>query len=106
MFAFHADIVMSPFAWPRHILDRKINELLDYMKPMATPKQYTLIKTLEEMLNRPTFAEQWPDVHETEFKKGKSYQDKLDIIRKEKITIADIYAEDTELSAWWNRYNG
>jgi hypothetical protein len=105
MFAFHADIVMSPFSWPRHILDRKINELLDYMKPIATAKQATLIKTLEEMLNRPTFAEQWPDTHENEFRKGKSFQDKLDIIRKEKITIADIYAEDPELSAWWNRYN-
>ena len=32
MFAFHPDIVMSQYG-PRHILDRKIDELLAYMEP-------------------------------------------------------------------------
>ena len=106
MFAFHADIVMSPFAWPRHILDRKIDELLDYMKPIATGKQASLINTLMEMKNRPTFAEQFPDTHEQEFKNGKGYQDKLDKIRQEKYRLEDIYKLDFELWLWWRRFDG
>ena len=33
MFAFHADIVFSPFAWPKHILNRHLDELLAYIEP-------------------------------------------------------------------------
>jgi len=105
MFAFHADIVMSPFAWPRHILDRKIDDLLDYMKPIATNKQETLINTLIEMKNRPTFAEQFPDTHEQEFKNGKGYQDRLDKIRQEQYRLEDIYKLDKELYNWWKRHD-
>ena len=103
MFAFHPDIVFSPFAWPRNILDKKIDELLLYIEPKATQKQTTLVTTLKEMKNRPTFAEQWPDIYLDEFKKGKNYQNQLDKIRNEKITISDIYKHDTELYEWWNR---
>ena len=45
MFAFHPDIVMSPFGRSRHILDRKIDELLAYIEPKATHKQATLVNT-------------------------------------------------------------
>ena len=106
MFAFHADIVMSPFAWPRHILDRKIDELLDYMIPLKTNKQDPLINTLIEMKKRPTFAEQFPDTHEHEFKNGKGYQDRLDEIRQEQYRLEDIYELDTELYNWWKRNDG
>ena len=102
MFAFHPDIVFSPFAWPRHILDKKIDELLFYIEPKATYKQNTLVSTLKEMKNRPTFAEQWPDTYLDEFKKGKHYQNQLDKIRNEKITIGDIYKHNTELYEWWS----
>lgn len=106
MFAFHPDIVFSPFAWPRHILDRKIDSLLEYMKPRATYKQQTLIRTLEEMKNRPTFAEQWPDEHEQAFKNGLNYQKILDHIRKDSnVNLRTIYSEDRELYDWWTRYD-
>jgi hypothetical protein len=101
MFAFHPDIVFSPFAWPREILDRKINELLAYMEPIATHKQLTLINTLKEMLKRPTFAEQWPDKYKQAFKNGKGYQDRLDQIRQEQYRLEDIYKADDELYKWW-----
>lgn len=104
MFAFHPDIVFSPFAWPRHILDRKIDELLAYMEPIATQKQATLINTLREMKKRPTFAEQWPDKHEQAFKNGKGYQDRLDQIRQEQYRLEDIYKMDNELYNWWKRF--
>jgi hypothetical protein len=101
MFAFHPDIVFSPFAWPREILDRKINELLTYMQPRATHKQLTLVNTLKEMLKRPTFAEQWPEKYKQAFKNGKGYQDRLDQIRQEQYRLEDIYKADDELYNWW-----
>ena len=104
MFAFHPDIVMSPFAWPRHILDRKLDQLLAYMEPRATQRQMTLVNTLSEMKNRPTFAEQFPDTHEQQFKNGKGYQDRLDQIRQEQFRLKDIYRADPELYDWWCRY--
>ena len=33
MFAFHSDIVFSSMAWPRHILDEVVNDILDYARP-------------------------------------------------------------------------
>ena len=104
MFAFHPDIVMSPFAWPRHILDRKINELLGYMEVRTTGKQMTLVDTLKQMKKRPTFAEQFPDTYIKAFKNGKGYQDTLDQIRQEKYRLEDIYKADNELYDWWKRY--
>lgn len=101
MFAFHPDIVFSPFAWPRHILDRKIDELLNYMVPRAKWKQQSIIHTLEDMRTRPTFAEQWPDTYKEAFKNGRSYQEKLDRIRQEKFRMEDIYKLDDELYKWW-----
>ena len=101
MFAFHPDIVFSPFAWPRHILDRKIDDLLGYMEPKATFKQYTLINTLKEMKSRPTFAEQWPESYKKAFKNGKQYQKQLDAIRKDTLNLDKIYKMDDELYQWW-----
>ena len=71
MFAFHPDIVMSAMAWPRHILDRIIDDVLDYIRPRATHKQQTLINELEGMKKSPTFQEQWPNEAEDAFFKGR-----------------------------------
>jgi hypothetical protein len=103
MFAFHPDIVFSPFAWPRHILDRHIKQLLDYMEPIATHKQLSLVNTLKEMGNRQTFAEQWPDTHKQSFFNGRNWQNKLDVIRQEQYRLEDIYKEDNELYEWWTQ---
>ena len=46
MFAFHPDIVFSFMSWPRHILDRIVNSLLDDLRPIVTPKQQTVINQL------------------------------------------------------------
>ena len=104
MFAFHPDIVFSPMAWPRHILDRIIKENLDYIVPRATHKQQTLIRELENMLVTPTFQEQWPDQAEASFFKGRNWQDKIADIRPEQpLRIEDIYKADSELYDWWMR---
>jgi hypothetical protein len=104
MFAFHPDIVFSPMAWPRHILDRIIKDNLDYIVPRATHKQQTLIRELENMLVTPTFQEQWPDQAEEMFFKGRNWQDKIADIRPEQpLRIEDIYRADRELYDWWMR---
>lgn len=101
MFAFHPDIVFSPFAWPKHILDKHVKSLLEYMEPRATYKQRTLINTLNEMLKRPTFAEQFPDSYKQGFINGKNYQTRLDTIRNDNINMKSIYSADPELLEWW-----
>ena len=103
MFAFHADIVMSPFAWPKHILTRHLDELLAYIEPKATPKQQTLVNTLKGMKERQTFGEQWPETHEQQFFNGRNYQEQLDRIRQEQFRLEDIYKRDPELYEWWTR---
>jgi hypothetical protein len=105
MFAFHPDIVFSPFAWPRHILDRHIDQLLSYIEPKATYKQQTLIRTLTEMKTRPTFQEQWPSEHRQAFVNGRNYQKKLDKIRKDSYNLDCIYSLDKELYKWWSKDN-
>jgi hypothetical protein len=107
MFAFHADIVLSPMAWPRHILDEIVNDLLDYCRPRVTEKQQTLIRELEGLLESPTFQEQWPDTANDQFFNGRKYQQIIQSIRKDgqdgRLTINDIYSEHPELWSWWNR---
>ena len=107
MFAFHPDIVLSPMAWPRHILDDIVNDLLDYCRPRVTDKQQTLIRELEGLLESPTFEEQFPDTHREQFFNGRAYQQIIHNIRKDgqdgRLTINDIYSEHPELWSWWNR---
>ena len=74
MFAFHPDIVLSPMAWPRHILDEIVHDVLDYARPIVTDKQQTLIRELEGMLTAPTFQEEFPDTAEDQFFNGRGYQ--------------------------------
>jgi hypothetical protein len=105
MFAFHPDIVFSMMAWPRHILDRIVQENLDYIKPRATHKQETLIRELEGMLKSPTFQEQWPAEAEKQFFNGRRWQDTIADMRKSEcsLRIEDIYKRDPELYEWWTR---
>jgi|TARA_B100000287_G_scaffold192870_1_gene182079 hypothetical protein len=106
MFAFHADIVFSPFAWPREILDEVIDDNLAYIEPRATEKQMSLVHTLKEMKTRPTFQEKYSEEVEEAFKNGKAWQDKLREIRndRDKTTIEDIYSQNKRLIDWWTRY--
>ena len=107
MFAFHPDIVLSPMAWPRLILNEIVNDFLDYCRPRVTDKQGTLIRELEGMLTAPTFEEQFPDTHREQFFNGRAYQQIIHNIRKDgqdgRLTINDIYSEHPELWSWWNR---
>lgn len=101
MFAFHADVMFTAMAWPKHILHEVIDDVLDYVKPRATHKQQSLIVTLESMKNRQTHEEAYPDVYQQSAKNGKGWLRKMEEIRNDTFTIEDIYAAKPELLTWW-----
>jgi hypothetical protein len=94
VFSFTPDIVLSPLALPREILDRKINELV----PVT---QGALRDVLLQLKSRPTFAEQWPSEYQNGIRRGKARLLQLELIRKDTFTMEDILQKDTEIHAWW-----
>lgn len=102
-FAFHPDIMWTPMSWPRHILNRHIDELVAYMQPLAGRKQQSVIDTLLSMKNnRQTHEEAWPDTYKQAARNGMNWVKRLETIRKDKTTMASIYSADPELLVWWN----
>jgi len=95
VFGFSPDIVMSPLALPRWLLDKKINNLLEDLPPGA------LKDVLCQLKHRPTFQEAWPDSWQQGLVDGKRRVLKLESIRKDTYTWNDITKEDEEIHAWW-----
>jgi hypothetical protein len=95
VFSFTPDIIMSPLALPRALLDSKIDKL-------ASHTRGALRDVLLQLKNRPTFQEQWPDQWEQGLSKGKSRILQLEKIRNDQFTMDDILREDAEIYAWWN----
>jgi hypothetical protein len=96
IFSFSPDIIMSPLALPRHLLDPWIDEL-------AGRSAGAMRDVLLQLKNRPCFEEQWPDTYQAERAKGKARVLKLESIRTQKITIAEILAGRPEVLEWWNQ---
>lgn len=96
VFAFTPDIVMSPLALPRHLLDPWIDELV-------TTCSGAMQDVLMQLKTRPTFEEQWPDTWKQGIANGKRRVLKLEQIREDKFTMADILAGRSEILKWWNQ---
>lgn len=96
IFGFTPDIVMSPLCLPRSILNRKVDELLENLPDGA------LADILTQLKYRPTFQEQWPDEWQAGAQRGKTRILKLEQIRKDQYTLADILSQDAEILNWWN----
>lgn len=95
IFSFSPDIVMSPLALPRELLDSKINYLIDRLPAGA------LVDMLTQLKSRPTFAEQWPDQWEHGLSYGKRRMLRLEKIRNTTYGLDKIYEQDTEIDKWW-----
>ena len=95
IFSFTSDIVMSPLALPRNILNAWIDELV----PQCSG---ALSDVLLQLKQRPTFEEQWPDAYADGLRRGKTRILKLESIRANNITMNDILAARSEVSRWWN----
>ena len=96
IFSFSPDIIMSPLALPRHILDPWIDEL-------AGRSAGAMRDVLLQLKNRPTFEEQWPDTYRAGLAKGKARVLKLEIIRTQSITMAEILSARPEIKEWWDQ---
>lgn len=105
-FTFSPDIAMSPLFLPRDILDNIINDILDYAKPKATEFQQPFIDVFENMLNRPTIEQQWPDSYQQGQVDGKRRILKLEEIREDRFTMEQILKENNnDAYEWWKKIN-
>ena len=95
VFSFSPDIILSPLALPRDILNRKVDALVEDVPSGA------LRDVLLQLKNRPNFEEQWPDTYEQGLIQGKQRIQQLERIREDKYTLADILAEDKEILEWY-----
>ena len=94
VFAFTPDIVMSPLALPRDILNRKVDELVPLTRG-------ALQDVLLQLKQRPTFEEQWPDQYHAGLAQGKARVLKLEQIRNDSFTMNNILEKDADIYAWW-----
>ena len=94
IFSFTPDIVMSPLALPRHLLDEWVDEIVPDVAG-------ALKDILLQLKTRPTFAEQWPNEYREALAKGKRRILELEHIRKDTYTMADILKERPGVYDWW-----
>jgi hypothetical protein len=94
VFSFTPDIVMSPLALPREIIDRKVDELV----PVTRGAMRDVLLQLKQ---RPTFEEQWPDQYLAGIARGKARILKLEQIRNDLFTMNNILEKDADIYAWW-----
>jgi hypothetical protein len=94
VFSFGPDILLSPLSLPRDILHAWIDELLP-------ETQGALRDVLIQLKTRPTFAEQWPNEFDAGLRKGKARILKLEAIRKDTYTLADILSQRPEVHEWY-----
>ena len=95
IFSFSPDIVFSPLALPRSILDRLIDSAVSRLPNGALRDVMTQLKT------RPTFQEQWPDTWQAGLARGKQRVLKLESIRTNPTVMDEILQQDREVYEWW-----
>ena len=97
VFSFSPDIVMSPLALPRSLLEPWVDEHI------STGVTGALADILVQLKTRPTFEEQWPDQYQAGLKKGKARILELEQIRKDVYTMRHILAERPAVLEWWDQ---
>ena len=95
VFGFTPDIIMSPLALPRQLLDNTIDSLVVNLPNGA------LQDVLRQLKSRPTFAEQWPDTYQQALAKGKRRVLQLEQIRGDSYTMADILKSNPDIYDWY-----
>jgi hypothetical protein len=100
VFSFSPNIILSPLALPRHLLDSRIDKLVDKLPNGA------LKDTLVQLKTRPTFEEQWPGTWQAGLVSGKARIFELERIRQDTYTLDDILKQDKEIYEWWQAIPG
>ena len=96
IFSFTPDIIMSPLALPRELLEPWLDELV------AESTQPSMRDVLTQLKTRPTFEEQWPDQYQSGLVKGKARVLKLESIRTQPTTMAEILGVRPAIKKWWD----
>jgi len=94
IFSFSPDIIMSPLALPRALLDPWVDEL-------AGRSAGAMRDVLLQLKQRPTFEEQWPDTYQAGLAKGKARVLRLEQIRTQTVTMTDILSQRPDVLKWW-----
>jgi hypothetical protein len=95
IFSFSPDIILSPLALPRQLLDPWLDELI-------TNTTDALQDVLIQLKTRPTFAEQWPTSYQQGLQQGKARVLKLESIRTATTNMQQILAQRPQILEWWN----
>lgn len=97
IFSFTPDIVLSPLALPRDLLDPTVDRLAAQLPAGA------LKDVLKQLKNRPTFGEQWGHGEAaSQLAQGKRRIVELERRRKDSYTLADILQQDPDIGAWYD----
>jgi hypothetical protein len=96
IFSFSPDIIMSPLALPRHLLDPWLDELIANCTAVSMRDLLTQLKT------RPVFEQQWPDTYQAALSKGKARVLKLESIRPCAVTMQSILNSRKEIGDWFD----
>jgi hypothetical protein len=95
VFGFTPDIILSPLALPRELLDKTVDRLVTQLPAGA------LQEVLVQLKRRPTFSEQWPEEYQAGLVRGKQRILQLESIRGDTYTLKDILNDDKDIGAWY-----
>jgi hypothetical protein len=95
VFSFSPDILLSPLALPRELLDQEVDRLVTRIPNGA------LRDVLLQLKTRPTFAEQWPDEYQAGLTTGKARVLQLESIRQDTYTLDTILQPYPNIHAWY-----
>ena len=95
IFSFSPDIIMSPLALPRELLDPWIDELI-------VSSSGAMRDVLLQLKTRPTFQEQWPNEWQAGVLNGKFRVIALERIRQDKFTLRDIFKSRPAILEWYD----
>lgn len=95
VFSFSPDIILSPLALPRELLDTEVDRLVSQLPTGALQDVLLQLKT------RPTFAEQWPDTYQQGLARGKARVLQLESIRQDTVTLDTILQPHQHIHDWY-----
>ena len=96
IFGFSPDIVMSPLALPRSILDPWVDEIIN--AGVAGPLNDILV----QLKTRPTFQEQYgEEIYRAGIAKGRARVLQLESIRQQSTTMDEILSKRADVYEWW-----
>lgn len=94
IFSFSPDIILSPLALPRKILNEWVDELIPNVSG-------SLRDILVQLKNRPTFQEQYGDDYIKHLAMGKEQTLKIESRRKAKTSLEEILSQRKDVYDWY-----